>query len=306
MNKSISVIGDIMLDIYWHGSVQRLSPEAPVPVLLKKKETFMPGGAANVALGLSKCGVNTSLLAFVGNDLNGSKLIDALLNQNLNLNLISIENYTTTTKLRLMADSHHLLRVDEEQNNHNLFKDSHLFSNLLKEINNQIVVISDYNKGTVNNASSSEKNWIELMRSQSNYVIVDPKGTNISKYSGANIITPNLKEFEVFYGSCNSLEELEEKGRRCIYEMGFDALLITLGEKGMSLFTPDKIDHIPAKKIEVTDVTGAGDTVVMYLAYGILNGLDILSAAKLANEAASLSVQRLGVAHILPQELNLD
>ena len=291
--KKILVIGDLILDKYLWGEVERISPEAPVPVVDVKKETVNLGGACNVAWNISSLGANSYIVGVVGKDENGQLLKSLLLEKGIKPVLIEDENRPTTEKTRVIAVSQQLLRIDKESKeklNENIKKD---IIRKVKEIieNFDAVLISDYGKGVIS------REIIELVISSGKPVFVDPKPSNFSLYEGITIMTPNKKEaYESIKASRNS--SVEEVGKDIMKILKMDYLLITLGGEGMMLFEKDKIMKIPAKAKKVFDVTGAGDTVISVLSVAKSAGATWEEAAYLANYAGGWVVGEIGTVAI--------
>ena len=298
----VAVIGDIMLDRYFYGNVERISPEAPVPVVHVKREEQLPGGAANVAVNLASLGVNTRLAGVVGADSDGDQLLTKLTSIGVNCQFHRAGN-NTIVKTRIMGGQQQLLRMDFEEK---LTGEewSSLWPMAKQSISNaKVLVLSDYDKGTLSNCQKAIRYSIE----QSIPVIVDPKGTDFSKYACADLLTPNLSEFLAVVGSVNSEAEMKEKAQTLISRLNIGALLVTRSEKGMTLFRPNQdAFHLPAITKEVADVTGAGDTVIATIAASLAAGADLESAVTLANIAASIVVSKVGTTAITAPELELE
>ncbi len=296
----VLVAGDVMLDRYWHGKATRISPEAPVPVVRVGQREDRPGGAGNVALNIAALGAAASLVGIVGRDEAGTELHDRLHAAGVYCEFAVCESAPTITKLRVTSQHQQLLRVDFEQDfsraSASAF-DAHA-ADLLGDA--QVLVISDYGKGSLQHPQE----LIRAARAKGIPVVVDPKGSDFSKYRGATIITPNLSEFETIVGHCASEEELASRGLALMQSLQLDALLITRGEHGMTLLRPDHAElHMPTRAQEVFDVTGAGDTVVAVLAAALAAGSPLDVGTALANLAAGLAVGKLGTAAISGPEL---
>ena len=295
----ILVVGDSMLDEYLFGEVGRLSPEAPVPVVKVGQRDYRPGGAANVALNLATLGVKTTLLSVIGKDENG-KILTKLLKKQKNIIFNSLEmDFPTIHKQRVLSKNHQLIRLDQEEliygHESRLLKS---YKNCLEE--NNLVIFSDYNKGTL---SMIEEMIIEA-NNKKIPIVVDPKKPSFDNYNGASIITPNENEFMNVVGGWEDEEEFIKKGDRLRKSMKLDGLLVTRGEKGMTLFSSSiKPTTFKAETREVYDVTGAGDTVIAMFSAGIAGNLTIDEAVYIANISAGLVVKKIGVASIFPQEL---
>lgn len=294
----VLVYGDLMLDRYWYGSVLRISPEAPVPIVNVSHSEARPGGAANVALNIAALGTSVELLGLVGED-SEAKELESLL-PSVHCFFQRIPNYHTVTKLRILGSDQQLLRLDFEKCL-DVYQDELLIHRYIQSLSRaNVVVLSDYAKGTLLNASILIKKACEKQLP----VLVDPKSSDFIRYQGAKLLTPNLKEFEAVVGPCRTEEDLEAKARILIRNYHFDAILITRGKLGMVLVEKNKpIVSLAAHTREVYDVTGAGDTVISVLAASIAAGSDLVSAAKLANLAAGLVVRKLGAATVSLPEL---
>ena len=294
------VIGDVMLDRYWHGAASRVSPEAPVAVVRVGNREDRPGGAGNVALNIAALGSATRLIGIVGEDETGSELHSRLSAAGVYCDFIKSDDKPTITKLRVISQHQQLIRLDFEQP----FEPADIHGLLEKAKalidDTQVLVLSDYDKG----ALQEIQQLIELGRSHGIPIIVDPKGSNFEKYRGATLITPNLTEFEEVVGHCQNEEELVNKGLRLVSDLDLEAMLITRGEHGMTLIRPDSPElHLPARAQEVFDVTGAGDTVIGVLAAAMAAGDNLADATALANLSAGLVVGKLGTAAISGPEL---
>jgi len=296
----VLVVGDVMLDRYWHGKATRISPEAPVPVVRVGTREDRPGGAGNVALNIAALGAAASLVGIVGDDEAGEELQERLQAAGVLCAFARCDAAPTITKLRVISQHQQLLRVDFEQDFHvdavAALEERALA--LLPET--QVLVLSDYNKGALRHTQP----LIQAARARGLPVIVDPKGNDFSKYRGATLITPNLSEFEAIVGKCHSEEELSSRGLRLLAELELEALLITRGEHGMTLLRSGQPElHMPTRAQEVFDVTGAGDTVVAVLAAALAAGAALDVGTALANLAAGLAVGKLGTAAISGPEL---
>ena len=298
LSKSkILVFGDVMLDRYVSGSVDRVSPEAPVPVFKPIKEEIRLGGAANVALNLSSLGSKVSLIGITGKD-SSSKQISNLIKENKIKNELVHSSLPTITKLRLLSSKQQLLRVDnEEEFTKNDWQSAkRRFDKSIGLSSSNLLIISDYGKGTLQDIPALIKKAKKLNK----MVLVDPKGNNFSKYKGADIITPNFSEFIGEVGPVGSEREISSKAKSLIKSLNLGALLVTRGSEGMTLFKKEKnkIDrsNFPTQAKEVFDVSGAGDTVIASLAAALSAGFDISSAVKLANVAAGIVVGKSGTA----------
>lgn len=296
----VTVIGDVMLDRYWYGGTSRISPEAPVPVVGVKHRDERPGGAANVSLNIAALGTTTELIGVVGKDEAAQSLCERLGAVDVICDFQTSDTRPTITKLRVISQNQQLLRLDFEE----AFQASDVdqFPAKLKSyiLNTGALVLSDYGKG----ALKEPQKLIALARAAKVPVLVDPKGTDFTKYRGATLITPNLKEFEAVVGHCNSEQELVDRGIALLRELKVEALLVTRSEHGMTLLRDGEAElHLPARAREVFDVTGAGDTVISVIAASLAAGSDLPQAVALANIAAGLVVAKLGTATVSVPEL---
>jgi D-beta-D-heptose 7-phosphate kinase/D-beta-D-heptose 1-phosphate adenosyltransferase len=301
-DSSILVIGDLMLDTYWHGPTDRISPEAPVPIVNIKLAETRAGGAANVALNIASLGSLVSLIGFVGKDKQGDKLIEILDSSNVNSHLISIVGASTINKLRIVARQQQVLRLDFEEEFPASLQSALIEKFVFNLPKSDIVVLSDYAKGTLVNAAK----LIELANHQKKVVIVDPKGSTFDKYKGSFLLTPNVTELKGVVGSWWSEEELTVKATRLIQNLEIDHLLLTRSEKGMTLFSRNTPPiNIQSQAQEVFDVTGAGDTVIATLAAALASGAALEDSVRLANYAAGVVVGKLGTSVVTLQELEI-
>jgi D-beta-D-heptose 7-phosphate kinase/D-beta-D-heptose 1-phosphate adenosyltransferase len=296
----ILVVGDVMLDRYWHGMSTRISPEAPVPVIKVDQTEDRPGGGANVALNMAALGASVSLAGVVGNDKEGQILEGFLRVAGIETNFLVSSTKPTITKLRVISRHQQLLRMDFEDKFDS--SDSLALVNKARNLISQthVLVLSDYAKGSLQDCQV----LIRFAREAGVPVLVDPKGQDFSRYRGATMLTPNFHEFEAVVGKCSSERELVEKGVALISDLELQALLVTRGEQGMTLLRPDHPElHLPARGREVFDVTGAGDTVIATLAAAMAAGLPVPEATALANLAAGIVVGKLGTAAVSAPEL---
>ncbi len=294
------VIGDVMLDRYWHGAATRVSPEAPVPVVKVNNREDRPGGAGNVALNIAALGSAARLVGIIGRDDTGQDLRSRLTAAGVYCDFLESADKPTITKLRVISQHQQLIRLDFEQ----LFDKTDIAGlneraeALMSDV--QAVVMSDYAKGALQDIQS----LIAVARKRDIPVIVDPKGTDFGRYRGATLITPNISELEAVVGPCEHEDELVAKGLDLVRDLELEALLVTRGEHGMTLIRPDSPElHLPARAQEVFDVTGAGDTVISVLAAALAAGDNLADATALANLAAGLVVGKLGTAAISGPEL---
>lgn len=297
----VLVVGDLILDQYIYGDTSRISPEAPVPVVHVRRTEERPGGAANVAANVAALGVKATLLGIAGDDPAARRLTEMLDERGVDCRFNYQRGLSTVTKRRVLSRQQQLLRLDYESETRaeapaGLFSD---FQALLPEAD--IVILSDYAKGSLIKA----RQFIEYAGKQDARVLVDPKSADFACYSGASVLTPNQKEFEAVAGQCASEAELAVKAGRLRAELDLEALLITRGGNGMSLFTAAAPPlRLPAEAREVYDVTGAGDTVIAALGSALACGYQMDQATALANRAAGLVVEKLGAATVIPAELN--
>ncbi len=297
----VLVVGDLMLDQYWHGSTSRISPEAPVPVVHVKDNEQRPGGAGNVALNIAALGAKVSLLGFTGIDEAAGSLTRILEKAGVECFLQKIEEHPTITKLRVMSRHQQLIRLDFEGGFHET-NPSLLLERYLQEMERaDVIVLSDYGKGTLN----AVEKFIGLAKSLHKPVLIDPKGTEFNRYRHASIITPNLNEFEAVVGVCPDQQTIVEKGMQLLEQLGLKALLVTRGEHGMTLLeSGEEPVHLPTHAREVFDVTGAGDTVISVLAAAMAAKKSYSEATALANVGAGIVVGKMGTAAISEEEFN--
>jgi rfaE bifunctional protein kinase chain/domain len=298
----VLVVGDAMLDRYWYGDVERISPEAPVPVAVIKEAKELPGGAANVARNVSALGAHGDLLSITGDDGEADALERLLRAENVGCLLCRDKLLNTIVKLRVVSRHLHqqMLRIDFESPPS---KDSRvaLLDAYLKQLTeHRAVIISDYGKGGLGHI----REMIEAARTKGVPVVVDPKGTDYSGYRGATLITPNRKEFELVAGRFTDNHDLEQKALAMVAALDLGGVLVTRGEHGMSLIRRGmKPLHMPAQARDVFDVTGAGDTVIAAIGCAYAAGGDLEDAVQLANIAAGIVVGKMGAAVATPAEI---
>ncbi|WP_163557860.1 bifunctional D-glycero-beta-D-manno-heptose-7-phosphate kinase/D-glycero-beta-D-manno-heptose 1-phosphate adenylyltransferase HldE [Halomonas sp. NO4] len=296
----VLVVGDVMLDRYWHGGTSRISPEAPVPVVRVGETEDRPGGAANVALNIAALGGQASLAGLVGDDAHADELARRLESSEVSAHLVRRPGVSTITKLRVMSRNQQLIRLDFEDELQEVDTGEMLEQVTAALPAADLVILSDYGKGTLNRVEA----LIEAVRAAGKRVLIDPKGSDFAKYRGASVITPNLTEFEAVVGPCRSDAELAAKGEALRAELGLEALLITRSEKGMTLIREDHEPlHLPTRAREVFDVTGAGDTVIGVLGLALAAGHAFPEAMTLSNLAAGLVVAKPGTATLSIAEL---
>ncbi|MDH2432236.1 bifunctional D-glycero-beta-D-manno-heptose-7-phosphate kinase/D-glycero-beta-D-manno-heptose 1-phosphate adenylyltransferase HldE [Pokkaliibacter sp. MBI-7] len=300
LQARVLVVGDVMLDRYWHGGASRISPEAPVPVVGVKHQEDRPGGAANVALNIAALGGKTVLMGLTGGDEAEQALRERLQAAGVDSHFHAVEGHPTITKLRVIAHQQQLIRLDFEQR----FREQDSAA-LLEQTKSAlagagVLLISDYDKGALQHVPE----LIAAARQLSLPIVADPKGKDFAKYRGATLITPNMSEFEGVVGVVQTEQELVDKGLALLEELDLQALLITRSEKGMTLLRRGCAElHFPAQAREVYDVTGAGDTVISVLATALAAGTDLPQAVALANTAAGIVVGKLGTASVSAPEL---
>ena len=293
------VVGDVMLDRYWFGTVERISPEAPVPVLHVQREQDRLGGAANVALNIKTLGGQVTLLSMVGEDEPARRLTQLLREQGVRTVLGQDPSLQTIVKLRLIGRSQQLLRVDFEQEpDHEIL--AQMLADFERELDqHDVVLFSDYGKGGL----AHIPRMIELARRAGKPVLIDPKGKDYARYAGASVITPIRSELMQVVGSWQDEEDLQRKAQALRERLSLQALLLTRSEEGMSLFEADRISHVKAQVREVADVTGAGDTVIATLALMLACGLPLQQAMEIANRAGGLVVAKFGTSTLSYEEL---
>jgi len=292
------VVGDVMLDRYWFGEVNRISPEAPVPVVKVERQEERLGGAANVARNAASLGAVTALLSVVGNDDAGRALGRLLDEGQIDAGLHIDHDIDTIVKLRVIGRQQQLLRIDFETppSHETLLAKLADFERRVADAD--VVILSDYGKGGLTHIAE----MIRIARAAGKPVLVDPKGDEWGKYAGATVITPNRSELKQVVGSWKSEAEFAAKASQLRDELGLAALLVTRSEEGMTLFA-DAVHHQPALAREVFDVSGAGDTVIATLAVMLAAGADWAEAIRTANIAAGIVVGKLGTAVVTREEL---
>lgn len=297
--KKILVVGDLMLDRYWFGEVDRVSPEAPVPVVRVVRREDRLGGAANVARNIRALGAKATLMGIVGQDEAGEQIQFLADEAGIDTQLIADQTINTTLKMRVLGRQQQLLRIDFE------YPPSEMALNHLDEklsslvVGHDVIVLSDYNKGVLSRVQAI----IALAKRHAIPVLVDPKGTDYSRYTGASLLTPNRSEMQQAVGAWHNEAELALKSQRLRQELDLEALLITRSEQGMTLFDQVGRHHVDAQAQEVYDVSGAGDTVLATLASTRAAGLAWDEAMLWANKAGGIVVGKLGTSIVTAEEL---
>ncbi len=296
----VLVVGDLMLDRYWQGPTSRISPEAPVPVVKVEGIEDRPGGAANVAMNAAALGAKVTLLGPTGDDESADILEQKVDSLGVMCDFVRLPGFDTITKLRVMSRNQQLIRLDFERSFARANKQVMVERYCQHLRDADVVVLSDYNKGSLSEVES----LIQLAREANIAVIVDPKGSDFAKYQGASLLTPNMSEFQAIVGECDDEQSIVAKGEEMMSQLGLNALLVTRSEKGMTLLQPGQSElHLPAKNKEVFDVTGAGDTVIATLAVAIGCGSEWSVASALANAAAGVVVGKVGTSTVSIGEL---
>ncbi len=295
----VLVVGDPMLDRYWHGPVERISPEAPVPVVKVNKEEERMGGAANVAYNVVSLGAQASFLGVVGDDEPGHRMEALLETSGIEAHLKRDPGLMTTVKLRVIGRHQQLLRLDfeNEPDHEALALQNETFTQIVPD--HQAVLFSDYGKGGLAHIPV----MIRAARGLGKPVLIDPKGSDYTRYAGASVITPNRAEMQQVVGAWTDAASLARKAHNLREQLQLDAVLVTLSEEGMTLFDAHGQLHVDANAREVFDVTGAGDTVIATLAALVAAGLSLREAMPLANKAGGIVVGKFGTATVSYEEL---
>jgi D-beta-D-heptose 7-phosphate kinase/D-beta-D-heptose 1-phosphate adenosyltransferase len=300
----VLVLGDVMLDSYIWGDVERISPEAPVPIVREAHRTERPGGAANVAMNLVGLGARATLFGFCGGDAHAASLKRCLREANVELKLTEVNGHPTTSKLRILSGKQQMMRLDTE------YVDGYpaeAYDNLLKDLSDGLakasaLVLSDYAKGVLSEDLCSQV--IALARKHGVPVLVDPKQRSFARYRGATTICPNLSELALATGySVKNVEALLGAGQALVPKLELTCLVATMSEKGIAVLREDSRFHAPAVARQVFDVSGAGDTAIATLALGLASGLEIEAAAQLANIAAGVVVGKIGTVPVTREDL---
>ncbi len=304
--RKIAVVGDLMLDGYFWGDVNRISPEAPVPIVEIDKEFFRFGGAANVAVNIEHLNGTAIPFGVIGND-NDSKIIRSLLEEHKidDSGIVSDPDRLTTVKIRVIADNHHIVRIDRESKEYiNKAMEEELIDKFRNHADNlDAVILQDYNKGVL--SQNVIENVIKIAREKNIIISVDPKFNNFYAYKNVTVFKPNRKETEDILGTkLNSDRKISEAGKKLIDELNAEYLIITLGENGIALFDREHNEkRLPTKARKVADVSGAGDTVISTLTMALTAGADITEAAYFANFAGGLVCEDIGIVPIEHEKL---
>lgn len=299
-NKTILIIGDLILDEYLFGTVERISPEAPVPILNVLSTSHKAGGAANVAINCKNLGCKVKLVGSLGDDQNGNLLEKILKKHNIDCYLDKSPKFNTIKKTRLISRSQQIIRIDEENKSPTLseLSKTQFISALSKT---DVVIFSDYNKGILNGLS----NLISITKAHNKISLVDPKGSNPSKFNGTNILTPNLKEMEALIGKWKNEFELQEKIFQFMKSTSIQNVVLTRSSEGITLYELKNmnVSHFKNEPSEVYDVTGAGDCVISIIA--VLTSIDfpIKNACELANKGGGLAVKKFGASSLKFEEI---
>lgn len=303
-SKKILVIGDVILDHYIWGKVSRISPEAPVPVVEVSRESFLLGGAANVAHNIVALGAQATIVGIAGKDIAGEALKGMLSDQGVNCEGLFVENRPTTVKTRVIAHHQQVVRFDREDSK---YVDGKILRGILGHVKSLLpdhdaVIVSDYRKGMV--SAELIAGLLAGPKARSRFVAVDPKVGHFDFYKGVSLITPNLMEASSGANlEIRDEESLLKAGRKLLRRLSCKAVMITRGEQGMSLFEKDRITHIPTVARKVFDVTGAGDTVISAFTLAHAAGAAMEEAAVIANHAAGIVVAEVGTAVTTAAEL---
>ncbi len=295
----ILIVGDVMLDRYWFGEVNRISPEAPVPVVRVERKEERLGGAANVARNTASLGAQTALLGVTGDD-EPARVMDAMLGEmGIRSHLNRDASISTIVKLRVIGRQQQLVRIDfEEAPTDTVLRDKLTqFNSLVADYD--VIIFSDYAKGGLVNVAE----MIATARQLGKRILVDPKGDDFARYAGASILTPNKSEMVRIVGQWKNEEDLTARAQKLRAELDLEALLLTRSEEGMSLYRDGEVTHFPTMAREVYDVSGAGDTVIGTLAVMLGAGASLVDAVTMANRAGGIVVGKLGTATVTCEEL---
>ena len=307
-NSKILVIGDLMLDVYDIGEISRISPEAPIPIFVHKREEKLIGGAGNVLLNLNSFGCKSEIISFVGDDKNGAFILNKLkkLGHNLN-NILVVKNRSTTTKTRIIVDNQQIIRIDKENidplNNQNENFILKKISSVISDF--EIVIVSDYGKGLL--SENLLKMIFDLCEKKNIKSLVDPKGSDFSKYRNSFLLTPNINEASIATNiSIKTIDDIKNAINKLCKITNSNQQIITLSEKGIAINENGNFSILPALKKDIYDVTGAGDTVIASIAYKLSMNASLKEAVKFANKAASVVVGKKGVATATLEEIEKD
>jgi len=296
----VLIVGDVMLDRYWFGDVERISPEAPVPIVRIAREEARPGGAANVARNVAALGARAALLSVTGDDEAGQTLAQLLEKERVEASFLRDASLRTTVKLRVLGRQQQLLRIDFET-----LPSGEVLASKLNDFERMLgaaslVILSDYGKGGLAHIAT----MIERARAAGKRVLVDPKSDEWDKYRGASLLTPNRNEFRQVVGRWRDEADMTARAHALRESLNLDALLVTRSEEGMSLYSATDTLTIPAQAREVYDVSGAGDTVIATVGTLLAAGASLPDAVRIANAAAGIVVGKLGTAVVSPDELD--
>jgi rfaE bifunctional protein kinase chain/domain len=295
----VMVVGDVMLDRYWFGEVDRISPEAPVPIVRIGRIDERLGGAANVARNMTSLGARAGLLTVIGEDEAGRTIERLLRDASVDSRPHSDPGLTTTVKVRVIGQRQQMLRIDFDSQPRSEVLRTQLEHYAAVVNDYDLVVLSDYGKGGLAHIAR----MVELARAADKRVLVDPKGDDYSRYAGASLVTPNLSELRAVVGRWRDEDDLTARAQRLRTDLSLEALLLTRSQEGMTLYTADGSRSVPAQAREVFDVSGAGDTVIAALAVMLACGLELWDAVQIANRAGGIVVGKLGTATVSYDEL---
>ncbi|QCI20806.1 D-glycero-beta-D-manno-heptose-7-phosphate kinase [Buchnera aphidicola (Hyperomyzus lactucae)] len=300
-NTFVLVVGDIILDCYWSSKSNYLLSEQLTPILLINQVKKQPGGAANVAKNIAEIGGSSKIIGFIGMDHEGLILKKLMTHIRIYCDFIAIKKNKTITKIRILSEEKQLMRVDFQEK-YISKKIDVLYKKIVNSLSYfKILVLSDYAKGTLVHI----KKIINLAKKMSIPILIDPKGIDFKKYSGASLLTPNLAEFEKIVGKCYKENEILQRGMKLLSELNLSALLVTRSKHGMTLFQSHKKPiHFPAIEKIASDVTGAGDTVIAIIATSLAKGYSLEEACFYANVGASIVIKKIGTETLTINELN--
>ncbi len=304
--KRIMVIGDLMIDEYLIGSVSRISPEAPVPVVEVNDQTHRLGGAANVALNITAMGCESVMVGVIGDDLYGEQMLKRLKSRNVSgEGVFRLKERPTTVKTRIIGDSQHIARVDREDNSYLSESESNLLLQKIDKIMESVyaVILEDYNKGVLTESLITQV--VASARKKNKLITVDPKFKNFLNYRNVSVFKPNIKETEQALAmKISSEKDLVTAGKVLLDNLQVDNVLITRGSEGMSLFEKNgNVAHVPTRARKVSDVSGAGDTVISTLTAAMVGGASFQEAATMANYAAGIVCEEIGIVPVEAKKL---